>query len=231
MKTPDSLSFTLVLGAFLTLPFVGCNDLGSDPGPAENFALSVSASHTHTALGSAGHEALVLTSVKVLVRDIRLKEAASDDGSDVKTGSFVTSLAVDGSVTNVAFVRIRPGIYDHLRLTIHKPEDDEPVDDPDFRDEGGSGNRFSVVVTGIYHETPFVFRSRVNAAQDLPFAEPIEVPADGSTNVTLKVDPYEWFTIGELVLDPFIQADEIDDRIVSSFADVFRDRDGNGQPD
>ena len=178
------------MGVVAPLCSTGCTDTGSAPGAAENLTLSISSSHTHTSLASPGHQALAISSAKVLIRDIET-----------------------------------------LRFTLHKPEDHEPVSDPDFRDGPGDDQRFSIIVTGFYHETPFVYKSLINAHQDLKLPLPIEVPSEGYVNVTMKIDPYAWFTVGELVLDPFIQGREIDDRVVSSFASEFRDNDRNGEPD
>ena len=231
MRRPHTVALISAFGIIVTLSSSGCTDTGSVPGPTENLTLSISSSHTHSSLASPGHQTLAISSAKVLIRDVRFKEEVSGDGTDVKSSSFVVFFAVDGSVTPVARARIRPGIYEILQFTLHKPEDQESLGDPDFGNGPSDDQRYSVIVTGFYHETPFVYRSQVNARQDLRLPLPIEVPSEGYVNVTLKIDPYAWFTVGELVLDPFIQGKEIDDRIVSSFANAFRDNDGNGEPD
>jgi hypothetical protein len=50
-------------------------------------------------------------------------------------------------------------------------------------------------------------------------------------NVTLKIDPYAWFTEGQLFYDPFNQTGKIDDRIKNAQMEAFRDNDRNGEPD
>ena len=125
----------------------------------------------------------------------------------------------------------RPGVYDRVRFTFHKPEDNEVDRGFGFR-QGPSGNqRFSVVITGLYHDTPFTFTSRESAHQELSLVPPVTVTGDGTVNVTLKIDPYAWFTVDGLVLDPFNQVKQIDDRIKGSFASAFKDNDRNGEPD
>ena len=164
MSRVPTVALIFALGVVAPLCSTGCTDTGSAPGAAENLTLSISSSHTHTSLASPGHQALAISSAKVLIRDIRFREIASGDSSDVESGAFV-------------------------------------------------------------------YKSHINAHQDLKLPLPIEVPPEGYVNVTLEIDPYAWFTVGELVLDPFIQGREIDDRIVSSFASAFRDNDRNGEPD
>ncbi|MBP1691669.1 MAG: hypothetical protein H6Q32_1021, partial [Bacteroidetes bacterium] len=70
-----------------------------------------------------------------------------------------------------------------------------------------------------------------SARQQLLLDAPAVIPESGTVNVTIKVDPYAWFSSGELVYDPVLQTREIDDRIKASFALAFRDNDRNGNPD
>jgi hypothetical protein len=140
-------------------------------------------------------------------------------------------LDLDAKMTTMTATHVRPGVYDRVRFMLHKPEDDEVVSDSVFR-QGSSGNqRFSAVITGYYHDTPFTFTSRESAHQELILVPPVAVPENGTVNVTLKIDPYAWFTVEGLVLDPFNQVSQIDDRIKGSFASAFKDNDHNGEPD
>jgi len=98
--------------------------------------------------------------------------------------------------------------------------------------DGASGSvRYSVVVTGAYHETPFVYKTGESATQEIRFLNPLTVPESGTVNVTLRIDPYDWFTDGLLIFDPFNQMKEIDDRLKRSIAEAYRDNDRNGEPD
>lgn len=208
----------------------GCSDSGLEPGVSDpNVQLSVQAAGS--VLHKVDHETLHITSVKILLKRIALSHATSDDSSDVHSGPLVVDLDLQAKMTPVAASRVRPGVYDRVRFVLHKPEDNEAVSDPAFR-EGPSGDqRFSVVITGLYHETPFTFRSRESAQQESRLASALTVPEDGNVNVTLQIDPYAWFSTEGLVLDPFTQDRQIDDRIKSSFARAFKDNDRNGEPD
>ncbi len=213
----------------LVLGESGCTDSGVAPPPPENLRLSVKA--PATVLGKVDHEVLHIISAKVLLKEIKFSEAGSEDSVEIESGPQVVSLNLDAKITEVAAVRIRPGVYDRIRFTIQKPEDTEQVSDSTFK-TGESGNqRFSLVVTGLYHDTPFTFKSRESTHHELPLSTPVTVSEDGTVNVTLKIDPYLWFQTNGVVLDPFNQTKEIDDLVKSSFAEAFRDNDRNGDPD
>jgi len=228
---------TLLLRATAVLLFLpaasfisGCTDAGTDPTVSDhNVQLSVQAAGS--VIHKPDHETLHITSVKVLIKRIAFSRATSGDSSDVHSGSIVVDLNLDAKMTTMTATRVRPGMYDRVRFTLHKPEDNEVVGDPVFR-QGSSGNqRFSVVITGLYHDTPFTLYSRESAHQELVLVPPVTVPESGTVNVTITIDPYAWFTVNGLVLDPFNQTKEIDDRIKGSFASAFNDNDHNGKPD
>ncbi|MBK7258485.1 MAG: hypothetical protein IPI01_11920 [Ignavibacteriae bacterium] len=208
----------------------GCKDQGVGPDiSTHNVQFSVQAAGS--VIHKVHHETLHITSVKILLKRIALSRATSDDSTDVHTGSIVVDLNLDAKMTPVTATRVRAGVYDRVRFDIHKPEDHESIPDSSFR-VGSSGNeRYSVVVTGLYHDTPFTFTSRESARQELVLLPPVAVTEEGTVNVTMKIDPYAWFTVNGLVLDPFNQDKQIDERVKGSFASVFKDNDRNGEPD
>lgn len=176
--------------------------------------------------------AVTITSAKVLLKRITFGDARSNDSADVKAGPFAVTLNLQGGRTPVAAAQVRPGVYDRLRFRLHKPEDTEPIPDPEFR-EGESGQlRYSVIVRGTVDGVPFVFRSRESATQDLHLAVPIRVDESGSVKVTLRVDPNTWFVSDGRTLDPTDAShrDRIDDNIKRSF-EAFKDNDADGRPD
>jgi hypothetical protein len=221
---PSLLSVLLVTFA------MGCTDNGPDaPASAENVSLTIQPAGVP--ISKITHETLHLTSVKILLKDIKFSRAASDDSTEISAGPMVVALNLDGTRTEITAVRVPPGVYDRIRFTVHKPEDSDSLADPDFR-TGSSGNeRFSVIITGLFHDVPFTFRSRESSAQTLQLSAPISVSEEGTVNVTLKVDPYLWFRQAGVILDPINQGKLIDDLIKQSFAEAYRDNDRNGQPD
>jgi hypothetical protein len=218
-----------IVALVLFLGAAGCKDTGVAPLPSENLQLSVKA--PATVLGKVDHEILHLTSVKILLKEIEFSQAGSDDSLEIESGTQVISLSLDAKITSVVAAKIPPGVYDRIRFTIHKPEDQEQVADSVFRQGESGQERFSIVITGFYHDTPFTFKSRESNTMELQLPTPVTVVEDGVANVTLRIDPYLWFQTDGLFLDPFNQTREIDDLIKASFAEAFRDNDRNGNPD
>lgn len=222
------VSASVLAGGLLS---TGCRDIGTGPvGSDENVHLSLQAAGSVTQ-HKPSHEVLHITSVKVLLKRIVFGQATSDDSSDVHTGPLVVDLNLEAKMTVLTAARVAAGTYDRIRFDLHKPEDDEIPSDPVFRVGSSGDQRFSVVITGVYHDAPFTFTSKESARQQLLLDAPLVISESGTVNVTIKVDPYAWFSSGELVYDPVLQTREIDDRIKASFALAFKDNDRNGDPD
>jgi hypothetical protein len=207
----------------------GCRDTSINPS-VDNVMLNVKASRSSLEKTDA---TLGISSVKVLLKRIRFGAAVSDDSVDVQSGIVAVPLDLNGGMTMVGVSRVRAGVYDRVKFQLHKPEDTEPIPDPEFR-EGESGNlRFSVIVRGTYGGVPFVYRSRVNAEQEQRLRTPVTIGEGGMTSVTLLVDPVEWFLSGGLALDPALLSNSsaIDESIRTSFGEVFRDDNRDGRPD
>lgn len=175
--------------------------------------------------------ALVLDSVKVLIKNIKLNvSAASDDSVNFKTGPFVVKLNLNSSINLFTTAMIPVGSYDKIKFEIHKIEDSETLGiDTAFSYGGG---RYSVVVYGKFNLIPFIYRSTKSAHQKLNFGTQVGVNSQTKSNITLKVQPYTWFWNGSDYMDPFISSNEndIDNNIKASFK-AFKDNDRNGLPD
>jgi hypothetical protein len=120
-----------------------------------------------------------------------------------------------------------------VKFRIHKPEDLEPIPDPDFRDGESGQLRYSVIVRGSYNGVSFVYRSREGASQETRLNSPITVTDDRTVNVTLVVNPQGWFERNGQALDPSDPANVslIDNAIKDSFSRAFKDDNKDGQPD
>lgn len=174
--------------------------------------------------------ALVLDSVKVLIKNIKLNvSAASDDSVNFKTGPFVVKLNLNSSVNLFTTAMIPEGSYDKIKFEIHKLEDGEVGIDTAFSFAGG---RYSVVVYGKFNLIPFIYRSTKSAHQKLNFGTQVGVNSQTKSNITLKVQPYTWFWNGTDYIDPMVLSNEndIDNNIKASFK-AFKDNDRNGLPD
>lgn len=228
----NHLSFLSVC-VLLVSTLAGCNkDAATAPdGGAPNVSMSIS-SGSSLARGTAANSIEIL-SAKALLKNIAFHRFPSDNTVDVKAGPFVVTLDLSGTTNTIAASSIPAGQYDRVGFRLHKPEDIEPIPDPEFR-EGESGNqRYSVIVGGMYDGNPFVYKSRQNADQRVQLNPPLTVDDKGIANVTMTVTLHTWFIRNGQPLDPndSRNAQAIDDNIRASFANIFKDNDRDGRPD
>jgi len=181
--------------------------------------------------GAGDFPLLILDSVKILVKDIKLDEAGNNNHHecDFRTGPFAVKLNLNGNVNVISTAMIPEGRYDRIKFEIHKMNPTQTPPDPDFSYMGG---RFSVVAWGSYNGSAFVFRSKQSATQSLWFNPPATMNSMTKSNITLSVAPYSWFYDDGRFLTPGDDGDEnkIDRNIKNSFR-AFRDNDRNGIPD
>jgi hypothetical protein len=208
----------------------GCKDLGVES-PASPSSLQLGVATPLTVLGKPAHEVLHITSVKILLRNITFRVAGGEDSVEIASAPLVVDLDLTAKPKALVTREVSAHNYDRMRFSIHTPEDGEPLLDSVFAEGNDGSKRFSVVVTGLYHDTPFIFRSQESFRIDIDFTSPIAIPVTGSVSVTLKIDPYAWFTEGDLIFDPFNQGEKIDDLIKHAQMNAFRDNDRDGEPD
>ena len=179
---------------------------------------------------------LVLDTVKILLKDIKLNVASTSDSTNFKTGPFVLNLNLNSPavVNGIGSAHIPPGTYDKVQFEVHKLNSNETVPDPEFND---GSNTYSVIAKGSYNGIRFVFKSDKSAKQKLNFPNALVVTTT-STNITLRISPYIWFIDQNtsLYLDPNDPNnhnaidDNIKDNIKANFK-AFKDDDKNGIPD
>jgi hypothetical protein len=221
---------TLILAVLISAAgLYGCGDSSTSP-QIDNLSFSVMSS-----ADSAGdsQNILVLDTVKILIKDIKLNVANNNqDSTNFKVGPFVLFLNLTSSINNISSALIPAGDYDKVKFEIHKLNDNETIPDPDFADENG---RYSVIVKGSYLENRFVYKSTKSAHQILQFPKNLPVTSI-LTNITLVVKPYIWFIKDGAYLDPREPANsnDIDNNIKDNIKNnlkAFQDRDRNGIPD
>jgi hypothetical protein len=211
--------------------FYSCSNPSVTSNKTNNLSFSAMSS-----IDSAGdsQNLLILDTVKILVKDIKLDlNTTSDDSTDFQIGPFVIFLNLSSNINLISSAIIPAGTYDKIKFEVHKLNDNEPVPDPEFADANG---RYSVVVKGTYLGNYFVYKSTKSAHQILHF--PIFVPITASylSNVTMIVKPYIWFIKNGVYLNPGEPANSNDidnnikDNINHNFK-AFKDDDRNGIPD
>lgn len=186
-----------------------------------------------TALPKSTVEGLELDTVKILLRDIKLRNQNGMDSLNIKVGPFIVYLNLAGTTTDFAIGEIPPGSFDRIKFEIHKIEASQTVADSEFKEGTDESLRYSVIVKGKYNTVPFVYKSRKSAHQDLKLTEPVTVDQGGVANLTIIVDPNTWFVKNNTVLNPADAANEndIDNNIKDSFKQAFKDNNHDGHKD
>jgi len=177
---------------------------------------------------------LILDTVKILIKDIKLIVANSNEDSiNFKVGPFILFLNLTSKINDISSAIIPEGTYSKIKFEVHKLNDIEAIPDPEFADSNG---RYSVIVKGWYYGNYFVYKSIKSAHQILSFPNNYPISSIDYTNITLIVKPYIWFIKNSFWLDPIAPANSNDidnnikDNINNNFK-AFRDNDKNGIPD
>jgi len=208
----------------------GCKDLGVNETPSgDNVRLGVIP--PATVLGKPTHEVLHIVSAKLLVYNLSLTASGSGDTVVLRREPFAVELDLSARIKDLWTGRIPPGAYGNLSFELLPPDKDASIVDSAFIDRDNDTLRYSIVVSGLYHETPFVFRSRESYRAVTAFPAPVSVPNSGVANLTLRIDPYAWFTEGPLIYDPFNQTRKIEDRIRDLIPEAFHDDNRDGEAD
>ncbi len=153
--------------------------------------------------GATAANALIITSAKIVLREIELKRADvtdcdllgenADGCEEFETGPVLVSIPVDGSVSEEFSLLIPAGSYDEIEFDIHKVSSGDPADaqilvqDPAFAD-------LSIRVLGTFDGQAFVFETDLNVEQELSLFPPLVIgESTVSTNITIAVGLDGWF--------------------------------------
>lgn len=217
--------------AVLCCLILSCGSSDSDNATVPD-NLSINAVGTGDVLGKRLYQHVTLDTVKILIKHIVLMPTGSMVFPDFKIGPFVVNVSSD--LVPVTAGNLTSGSYDRIKFEIHKPDANEVLPDPDFRDGPQGNDRYSMIIIGRYQGTRFVFKSRSTINQTITLDPPLVVDeTTEDANVTLQTDLSIWFTNGTLELDPLdVQPSNvaaIEKSIRDSFK-AFRDDDRNGTP-
>ncbi|MDP2365950.1 MAG: hypothetical protein Q8M94_19535 [Ignavibacteria bacterium] len=227
MKINKLKFLSTVVALLMLFAFTACDT-------AENNNATVSLTFSKgSALLKTVADAIVLDTVKILIRDIKIKNQNGKDSSSIKVGPYIIYLNLTANTTDFAIGSIPAGSYDRIKFEIHKIEASETLSDPEFREGTDESLRYSVIVKGKYNTVPFIYKSRKSAKQDLKLENPVTFDENGVANLTIFVDPFTWFADSSNTLDPTNPANEsnIDNNIKESFKKAFRDNNHDGNED
>ncbi|UCH66002.1 MAG: hypothetical protein JSW63_02385 [Ignavibacterium sp.] len=222
MKKNLIRSFVVIASFFALTFYTGCDTAETTDG-------TVTVSFSPPSITpKISDDTIQLDTVKILLRDIKIKNQSGNDEMNIKVGPFVVYLNINEITTNFAIGNVSPGSYDRIRFRVHTLEDSETPPDPEFKD---GSLRYSVIVKGLYNSTPFVYKSKKSAHQDLKLENIILVTDNSTANLTITVDPLSWFYENNILMDPTNQSNEsdIDNNIEHSFKKCFRDDNHDGK--
>lgn len=193
----------------------------------------------------SGTDTLILTRVRIVLREIELKRIDVTDCDDLVDddsceefafGPELIDLPLNSGFQQVFALDIDEGTFSEIEFDIHKPDDDDPSDlafiaaNPLFADQ-------SIRVEGTFNGSAFIFESDLNVEQELELQPALVVSGSGSTNVTILVDLDAWFrdTSGSVVDPATANKGEpneglVKDNIKQSF-EAFEDEDRDSKED
>ena len=227
MKINKLTLLSTLAGLLMLFTFTAC-----DTSENTNGTVSLSFSNNTTLLKTTDGT-MELDTIKILIRDIKIKSKSGTDSTSIKVGPYVVKLNLTGTTTDFAISGIPANSYDRIKFEIHKIEASETLSDPEFREGTDESLRYSVIVKGKFNTVPFIYKSRKSAKQDLHLENPVTVDENGVANLTITVDPFTWFTDGINILDPTnpVNENDIDNKIKESFKKAFRDNNHDGNED
>lgn len=221
----------LALGAILPFIITGCDVEGGITIPSGATDLSVNMKADDNTFDSPS-DIVVITEAKALITEIEYERERDGLNQLHHTGPFVINFTLDGSLKELLSGYVVRDFYTKAKFKVHKPEDNETIPDPEFR-EGSSGNqRYSFIIKGTYNGVPFVYKSKksMNIVVNLNKTSNINLK---NQNLTVVFNKSLWFMNGSTVLNPNLSQNEnmIDDNIKGSFKRVFVDDNKDGSPD
>jgi hypothetical protein len=178
---------------------------------------------------------IVLTRLRICLRDIRLEPLGGNTGDDsddaeIRSGPMVVDLSgtsfTGSQVVTVTNATVKPGAYSEIKLEVHAASQGESTD-PAV--QAMAAQNASIIVDGTIDGVPFTFVTGVDFTEQ--FTGNLNIQ-DGS-NLTLDVDPTGWFGgTGSARLDPRVSnsRSQIENNIKGSF-EAFEDDDHDGHED
>lgn len=227
MKIRINIYLTFLFTSLILI--TSCKDSTTNSTAGDNITVSLA---LDKGLNKIASDPIVLDTVKILLKDIKFRQATGDS-SNVKVGPMVVHLNLNGNPTEFAAGIVIAGNYDKIKFRLHKPEAGDIISDTEFI-AGTSGElRYSVIIKGTYNGVPFIYKSTKTATQEVNLKNYVNLTAEVKTNVTLSVDANSWFYKDTVVLDPnnIDNQNDIDNYIKDSFKKAFRDANKDGIAD
>jgi hypothetical protein len=197
------------------------SDTSSQNGTSQ---LSVSVTSPAAAASGATQQQVAINRIRASVASLKLETSTGNEQGEINQGPFLVDLpgaALGPNLQQVFDAHVPAGTYRELDLDI------APSTSPSLGDL--ASQHASIIVDGTFNGTPFSF---VTAIAIEVKKEGNFTVGNGTSNVTLALDPASWFGTTALPLDPNVATNRaaIEARIRAALT-AFRDDDRNGRDD
>ncbi|MDZ7657764.1 hypothetical protein [Fodinibius sp.] len=236
MNLLNRLSLIILIPALLFA--VSCSVSDSNSGGEKQVAVKMKLNQMSTATAKQISSSPTiqsvdsLTEVKLLVEELELESTMDEDSLDFEVDDFVVNLPLDGSEIELSSANVPAGVYDEFKMEIEH-DDDTNVNDPDFINESGDDDGYTIVIKGVYNGEDFMYRSQEDFEIEMEFNPPFEINDSSSPSIAINIDPSGWFKDSSgNDLDPTDPAnqEQIDENIENSF-DVEEEEDDDDDDD
>jgi len=228
----DITKILLLIAVLLLLLFqlTGCDENGGITIPSGVSELTVSVKADDTALDNPA--AIVITEAKALISEVEFEKESNGKDELHQRGPFVMNFNTNGALVEMGTQYIIRDNYTKIKFLLHKPEETEIPADPEFKEGTAANQRFSFIIKGTYNGSSFIYKSKQSASVVINFTQTENIDIK-KTNVTVLFNKLKWFKNGSAEVNPNDPQFEslIDNNITSSFSEVFRDDNKDGQPD
>ncbi len=196
--------------------------------------------------GATAANALVITSARLVLREIELKRADvtdcdllgenADGCEEFEAGPVLVSIPVDGSVSEEFTLAIPAGSYDEIEFDIHKVSSGDEAD-AQFLVQNPTFEDLSIRVVGTFDGQDFVFETDLDVEQELNLFPPLVIGGSVSINITIAVGLDRWFldTTGQTVNPETGNKGEVNENLIKenikNSIEAFEDNDRDGDDD
>src|SRR5262245_51599110 len=221
MRTMRKRLWQLLIGATIVALACGsgaCNSVGG-LGAAGNASISFVGAGAPRSLPSretndttkAGGHSVVLSRVELQVSEIEIKGDGNLE-AEMKGGTTVIALPVNGSVVTPITASVFAGTYDEFEIKVQ-----------------------SARIIGTFDGAPFDASVNVNDELEMDLQPPLVATENGTINVTVSISFANWFhALDGTLIDPRALTDLLRARLVSNIRasfEAFQDHDRDGRSD